>query len=119
MRQRHYEGCTVVRRASRGDFSTVPLRNLAADRKSHASTVIFGPAVQPLEYSEDAIQILLVKANAVIFHNKLPRALVRRSGSCCMYPDDQWFVLFVELQTISDQVLQKLSNLHGIRFNDR
>jgi hypothetical protein len=46
----------------------MPIDYLAADSETYSRSLVFTFLVQPLENSEDAVQVLLVKSDAVIHH---------------------------------------------------
>lgn len=97
-----------------GELPAVPFDDPAANSQPHAATLVFLAAVQSLEWLKDSIQVLLVKADSVIFYLNLA------GGRCCFCGDLNLRrpALLVELQRIVDQILEQLMHLSGIRFND-
>src|SRR5436190_23871871 len=83
--------------------------------------------MQPLEHSENPIEIFFLEANAIVLDEQLAAA---RSGShappepigvaagkqFCTHFHHWGFILSMKLQRVSDEVLQYLPHLRGIRF---
>src|SRR5439155_2769053 len=77
-RQSDNEGRALAGNAPGRDRPTVPLDNLAADCQPHTSALVFRASVQPLEWGEDPVQVLLVKPDAVVLDGQL--AVLLRQG---------------------------------------
>jgi len=104
------------------------LDDLAADGQTQARALILVTTVQALKGSEDAVEVLFVESDTVVFHNDSTRPIDWRVPTGASFPNakefamdlDDWrFVQLVELQGIIDQVLQQLTHLDGIGFNGR
>src|SRR5579862_4236246 len=53
-----------------GDITAMIQRNFSNDGQSHPRAFIFMAGVQPLENVEDAVEIFLVKADAIVTHRQ-------------------------------------------------
>src|SRR5262249_13797549 len=105
----------LPRGAAGGELPAVALDDLAADGQPHAGALVLAPAVQPLERGEDPLQVLLVKADAVVLDAELApergRAVPGQPGLAVGQdagpdPHPRWLVLPVELEGVADEVLQ-------------
>jgi len=92
-RQPDNEDCSCTGSARCCNASPVPLDYLFADGKAHPGSFIFAPAMQFLEWGENAIEIPLFKADAVILDHDLPC----RAGGGAMYLNARFFAFLVEL----------------------
>src|SRR5580658_10351139 len=61
--------------ACRGNIPSMPPGNLAADRQADSGALVFGPAMQTLEHGKDPVQVFLVKADALVFHDQPEHAV--------------------------------------------
>src|SRR3990172_3571473 len=104
------------------------LNDLAADGQAHARALVLVTSVQALKDIEDAVEVLFVESDTIVFYDDLTRsadwrvpkgASSRNAKEFAMDLDDWSFVRPVELQGIVDQVLQQLTHLEGIGFNGR
>ena len=74
-----------------------------ADGKAHSRSFIFAPATQPLEGGKYTVEILLLKADAVIFDND-PTSRTSIGYGADM--DHRLLARFVEFERIADEILE-------------
>jgi hypothetical protein len=66
--QGHNEGSALPRAAACRNSPTVPIDYFATDGETYSGPLVFTLLVQALENREDAIQVLLIKPDAVILY---------------------------------------------------
>src|SRR5215813_1086243 len=64
--QGYQERRALPRGAASGDAPSVAFGDASANGKPHAGALVLAAAVQPLEWGEDAREVFLVKADAVV-----------------------------------------------------
>src|SRR5512143_2889859 len=66
--QGYDEGRSLSGGAQRTDLAPVPFDDAPADRQPYSAALILGPGYKPVEWLEDALRVLLLKADTVVFH---------------------------------------------------
>src|SRR5579862_1064864 len=91
-------------------------RDLPGDREADARALVIRAAVQSFEGGEDALRVLLVKADAVVLdRDRAPGA----AGQCLSAnANDRSDAIAMELEGVADQVLQQLTHLRPIGADD-
>jgi hypothetical protein len=92
----------------------MPFHNFLADCQSDAGTGIFLPAVKPLKDDEDALGVLRGNADAVVSYGERPPI----AASAGREVNAGWFIA-PELDRVSDQVLEQLSELGAVGHHHR
>jgi hypothetical protein len=94
----------------------MPLNYLLTYRKTHScSFILAAPAMEPLEWGENLIDVLLLETDSIIFDHDLKFAI----GFCAPYFDYRLLAIFTELQGIADEILEHLPHLRGVGFDNR
>ena len=91
----------------------VMLGDPPADGKPHSGAFICASSVQSLKKGKDALGMLLIEADAVVFHKYQLGFAPFAFGRVAVNFDQAWF-FSMELQSIGDQVLEKLAHLAGL-----
>jgi hypothetical protein len=86
------------------------LHNFLTNRQANASARICRAAVQALKHQEDTLGILWINADAVVPHRKNPVMILTRHPHMHV----GWLIA-MELDGITDQVLEQLDELARIR----
>src|SRR5277367_66238 len=118
-RKRHPTRRSLPQGASRADIPPMPLGDLAADSQADSGPFVFGSAVQSLEHGEDPVQVFLIKTDAVVFNHQLEHAVpsLLGTGRIREHPHPRRLSLLVELKSVSDEILQELTDLHRVSVN--
>ena len=106
------------------------LRYPAADCEAHARSFVFVASVQALEHGEDAINVLLVKTNTVVFKGDLTEllrlSLTTTAGRTLLAADkltvnsyDRSPARRVKLKRVAYEVLEELPHLQGFGVDRR
>ena len=91
------------------------LDNPPADCQTDSGAFEATPTVQSLEEFEDAVEVLFIKAYAVIYHTDLcpfarrglqPVRSTRAVKDAALHLDNRLLTSSMKLQTVADQVLQ-------------
>ena len=69
--ERDDEGRPLPRSATGRDLAPMALGDLATDGQTDAGAFIFTASVQPLEWDKNAIQVLLIEPDTIVFHQEL------------------------------------------------
>jgi hypothetical protein len=88
----------------------VAFYNFLTNGQANASSWIIGAAVQSLEQREDTLQVLRLDADAIVVHGEGPRALL----PCGRDMHVRGLMRPLELNAMSDQVLEELAELNRI-----
>src|SRR5260370_25544711 len=77
--------------------------------------------MQTLEHTEDAVQVLLIEADAVVFDRNLTdiQPALRVVAQVTADLNDGRLCGLAELYAVANQVLQQLRHLTAVRDNDR
>ncbi len=116
------EGRPLARSALGLDAASVALGYLAAYGQADARALVLAPAVEALEDAEDALDVLIVEADAVVLdEDPAPpgRAAVPAVGQGAVDPDDRRLAGLAKLQAVADEVLKKLAHLEGVGLDGR
>src|SRR3990167_7178801 len=105
--QGDYKLCSGVRNAPGGDFTAVAMDDFLANGEADAAPFIVRPSMQALKWLEDALDMFLVKPDAVVLHRDRPQAGL--AGMTTIDGHKGRNPLFLELQGIRDQVLEELA----------
>src|SRR5262245_43326175 len=110
-RQGHNEARALARHTVGRDAAAVPLDNLLTDRKADPVAVVLAAAVEPLENREQARDVLLFEADAIVLDRDLAVASL---GDAAAHLDHGRHAGTVELERVADEVLQELAHLDRI-----
>ena len=67
---------TLAWDALRGYGATMALGDFTTHRQADTRPLVIGAAVQALKHGEDAIDVLLIEPNAIVFYDDLPGLIV-------------------------------------------
>src|SRR5512146_1730605 len=110
VRQENHKRAALAGPAMGSDGAAMAGHDLATDGQAHAAAGIFAARMQALERPEDAVQVLLIEADALICDRNLPTAVHRRTA----HRHSRRLVRGVELERVAEQVLQQLAELRRI-----
>ena len=116
-RELNDKGRPFSRSTSGRDASPVALDDLLAYGKPHTGPFILtASAVKSLKGGKDPLEVLLVKADAIVLNDNLKAFIIHYGAP---HFDKGLFAFLVKLECIADKILKKLAHLSGIGFNDR
>src|SRR5665647_1164760 len=113
-RQEDFELAALADRAAGGNLPAVALDNLTAQGKPNACALENIARVPSLEHPKDALAVLFLETNAIVFDHDAA-LLIRRMAGATILPSGQELArhfdnrrLFdaMKLQPIGDQILQ-------------
>src|SRR5688572_21065498 len=94
------------------DAPLMSFDNLLADGQANSRSGILLLAVQPLEYNEDALEVLLRNANPIVAHGKLPLGTLLNDADVNLRPG-----IAAKLHRVADQILEQLCQLNDVALD--